>query len=96
MNKIEHIETISGTQEWTTEDKEYGVCLYPLEPNKYRSTCNEICVWKGNGYHGVAISCTLKDWLEKTRRGTRVRELVCHDLGVDIPIEIDNFLRKGE
>ncbi len=96
MNKIKHIELISGTQEWTTENNKNGVSLFPPEPNKYRSRCNEICVWKSGGYHGVAVSCTLKDWLEKTRQGIRVRELVCNDLGINVPMEIDKFLRNGE
>ncbi len=96
MNKIKHTGYIGGSQEWTTEDKEYGVSLYPIEPNRYRSRCNEICAWKDNGDHRAAKSCTLKEWLEKTKRGMRVRKLVCHDLGIDIPMKIDKFLRNGE
>jgi hypothetical protein len=95
MQKIKRITCTTGTQEWTTENYKYGVSIFPFEPNKLRSRCNEICVWSGAGYSGAATSCTIKGWLERTEQGNNVRRLVDSSLGSGISAEIDEFLKNS-
>ena len=59
--------TNTGAGQWRdidTKGEEFGIDVFPLLPIIHGATCDEVCVWYGHGWEGVASRRPLKVFLE--------------------------------